>query len=893
MASDIFTSPLPPLTPRDYQDAAYPAVCDWMEKNDGNPLIVVPTGGGKGLIIAEFIRRTREQWTNTRFLILSHVAELLEQDGKAIERQCPDLHVTYYSASLREKNNDGDVVIAGIQSIHRKAHILQSPSPDVVIVDECHLIPHDGEGMYRRFLADMKKINPHIRVIGMTATPFRKKGGLLHKGEGALFHGIAYEIGILDLLERGYLSPLITPTMSSRIDMEGVKVRGGEYVASDLQDAADKEHLVKSCVQETVSHGTGRKRWLVFTAGKKHCQHVRDELAKYGVDARIVTDDTPKAERDAIVKWHKEKSNDVRCIVNVAVFTTGFDSPATDLIALITSTRSPVLYCLDKETEILTSKGWRGIRQISSGDCAPGLDMSSGYGKWARVISSFERDMLPEERWVEYDAPRANFRVTSNHNLLISTKKFNGGKSDYRLCPAIVAAGLKNGFYMPTAVEINQPGVPLTDAEIYFIGMVLTDGHVTPHTVQISQSERHPEIIQRIEKCLNQCGFVWSKRKVTGFTQYNQRYTRWVYSIPIGKPRAKGRLTQTFNIDSGKNCSRLLPYLDKDISPLLMSISKQQFVVLLTAIFDGDGFKVDKVPGIDYTPRSFSICSAKKAFMDKMQALAAIHGFTANLRQDNAASRKKPIWYITISPQDWRSIGGVGDRPQVKVLDYTQEKVWCIETSVGTIITRRRGKVTVMGNCQIMGRGMRLADGKEDCVVLDFGGVIETLGPIDQIRLPEKRKGEKRDAPSKSCPECGENNHAAARVCIQCDYEFPAPAPSIDAQASGAAILSTQMRTELHGVNAMSLYRHKKEGKRDTLRVEYLSGFTQIFKKWLGVEHSGRARNEFIMWWTLHGGGKPPLTIDEAIARKGELKKPQAIMTRKIGRFHEVVSVEF
>src|SRR6185503_6075077 len=116
-------------------------------------------------------------------------------------------------------------------------------------------------GMYRKFIADLRIVNPYLKLIGYTATPFRAKAGLLHKGKDAMFSGIAYEIGILDLIERGYLVPVITPQMNTHMDVTGVKIQGGDYVGSQLEKAVDTDQQTKSCVDEIMQYGYDRKKW--------------------------------------------------------------------------------------------------------------------------------------------------------------------------------------------------------------------------------------------------------------------------------------------------------------------------------------------------------------------------------------------------------------------------------------------------------------------------------------------------------------------------------------------------------------------------------------------------------------------------------------------------------
>ena len=110
-------------------------------------------------------------------LVLAHVKELLEQSAATLRTIAPDLDVGVYSAGLRRRDTDHPVIVAGIQSVYKRACELDAF--DLILVDEAHLLPPDGEGMYQNFLADAKIINPNVRLIGLTATPYRLKSGML------------------------------------------------------------------------------------------------------------------------------------------------------------------------------------------------------------------------------------------------------------------------------------------------------------------------------------------------------------------------------------------------------------------------------------------------------------------------------------------------------------------------------------------------------------------------------------------------------------------------------------------------------------------------------------------------------------------------------------------
>jgi len=186
---------------RPYQQAAVEAVYDYLRTRDDNPCVVIPTAGGKTPIMATICKDAVGQW-NGRVLILAHVKELLEQTADKLRAVCPEVEFGIYSAGLNRRETDKLAIVAGIQSVYKRACELDAF--DLVIVDECHLIPEGGEGMYRTFLAEAKVVNPHLRVIGLTATPFRLSSGPICTPDGILNH-ICYEVGVRELIRDGYL----------------------------------------------------------------------------------------------------------------------------------------------------------------------------------------------------------------------------------------------------------------------------------------------------------------------------------------------------------------------------------------------------------------------------------------------------------------------------------------------------------------------------------------------------------------------------------------------------------------------------------------------------------------------------------------------------------------
>ena len=328
------------LTLRPYQQAAITAIYGYFQTHTGNPLVVIPTAGGKSLVMASFIESVLKAWPDQRILIVTHVRELIAQNHAEMIGLWPDAPSGIYSAGLGKREAQARILFAGIQSIHRRAG--EIGHTDLVLIDEAHLIPGKSSTMYRRFLDALKAINPALKVIGLTATPFRLDCGMLHEGQNALFTDIAYEAPVRELIDAGYLSPLVSKQPATRLDVSKVGTRAGDFIARDLAAAVDQDAITRAAVTEIIEHGRDRKSWLAFCSGVEHARHVAEEFGRQGISCRTIFGDTPKDERDAILAAFKR--GEIRALASMGVLTTGFNAPAVDLIALLRPTKSAGLY---------------------------------------------------------------------------------------------------------------------------------------------------------------------------------------------------------------------------------------------------------------------------------------------------------------------------------------------------------------------------------------------------------------------------------------------------------------------------------------------------------------------------------------------------------------------
>jgi DNA repair protein RadD len=221
---------------RDYQIAALDDTYNYFLNETGNPLVVLPTGSGKSLTMAEWVRGVLTMDPRARILICTHVRELVAQNHAELMMLWPGAPAGIYSAGLRKRQLGSRILFCSVQSVHRRA--LQIQQCDMLLIDEAHLVPRDATTMYGRLIKELREINPAMKVIGYTATPYRMDQGLLH-GPGEIFTHVAHETPVRLLIEQGYLVPLVSRSRKGvEINTTGVHTRLGEFVASELEEIA-------------------------------------------------------------------------------------------------------------------------------------------------------------------------------------------------------------------------------------------------------------------------------------------------------------------------------------------------------------------------------------------------------------------------------------------------------------------------------------------------------------------------------------------------------------------------------------------------------------------------------------------------------------------------------
>jgi DNA repair protein RadD len=325
-----------------YQNEAVEATIDYLCNESGYPLICLPTGSGKSVVIAELARRAVVDFGG-RVMVLQHRKELIEQNAAKVRSLLPGVSVGVYSAGLGLRDQSSDVVCAGIQSVYKNAK--DFAPRNLIICDECHLIPNDGEGMYRTFLSNLEKSQTEgFRVVGLTATPFRTGEGNIY-GNDKFFSRMVYNADIIRLIDEWFLCDVASSVAKSSVDTSKLHKRAGEFIAEEVETLFGNDVTV-AAVNEIVSATLDRNAIMIFATSIRHAEYIENLLHLHAdvhpESVGSIYGSTSELERAATIE--NFKNGRIKFLVNVDVLTTGFDAPVIDAIAILRATASPGLY---------------------------------------------------------------------------------------------------------------------------------------------------------------------------------------------------------------------------------------------------------------------------------------------------------------------------------------------------------------------------------------------------------------------------------------------------------------------------------------------------------------------------------------------------------------------
>jgi len=731
---------------RPYQEKAVSSTIEYYASGQEMGCISIPTGCGKSFIQAELIRRILMEYPHVRILSLCHSKELVKQNHDEVLSLWPACPTGIYSAGLKRRDTS-QVLFAGIQSVHSKH--LEIGYRDLCIIDECHAISgKNSDTMYHNLFKDLKAINPNMQIFGMSATTYRLDSGNLVPN---VFKKIIYEYNIIDAIKEGYLCEIISAPTRTYLDTSGVKIVGKEYAPGELERAVDKEHLTRACIEEVIKNGEGRKSWLGFAAGTLHAEHINDILNERGIDSRFITDKTPSFDRDDWINQHK--SGQLKCLVNNAILTTGYNNPRLDLLFCMRPTQSKGLWvqicgrgtrlhnnknnCIVEGSMVLTDHGLIKIENITRDmKVWDGLDFVSHDG----IIFRGEQDLITY----------CGLTATPDHKVW--TKK---------------------GW-----MEIQ-------DAAINAEPICVTGDGWTPIKLSDCVVRRDSKSREKTETLYENNLQYMRIRKING-SLYIKEVTSWVQKMWEGSKHQQTSI----------GCSKMAVE-SLQCSKAKMSKPKRQTLQRLWSSWYTIQIWYSKLYGQIYNGQ-LKHRQVKTDRQDKQRWSLRAWEYKNRSSKNKYEQPKEQFCY-----KNETRIQKKTSRSEIRGLNFNKINMDRVDRGpdcgqvLQSKIPQTKGRVWDILNAGPRHRFTCQGLLVSNCLILDFGGNLDRHGPIDKITGDDKKPGRGGDAPKKQCPICFEAVFASSRYCPSCGFEFDMERGlNIEAQASTAAVLSIQLDKE-------------------------------------------------------------------------------------------------
>lgn len=800
--------------------------------------LTAPTGSGKTAMEIALAKHWAEA-LGQRVLCLTNRILLTEQTRRVFHADGVGVGVISSSMKWAERE-DVRVQIATIQTIlaRRRSDTGYWVDADLVLADEVHQYSAPGES------ADL--LNQYkqrgARLCGVTATP----------------------LGVSNVCEE-----LIVAARTRDLQEAGILCFASWFAPSEL----DTRKLVKGKVDLSLSENEARKTWgplkgddqirtrivgniiehyqrlhpegkhtLAFAPGVKESLWAAQFCRSRGIRALHVDGEDFWVDGELYDRKQSEQE-----------FQRAMQAWRDGEIPILWNR-----FCLDDETELLTSDGWVGMDEISYEHKV--ANWSDGRVYFEEPEEVIHRDRYPDERMVVLETPRMSLRVTEDHDLLYRTSEDGPfHKSKAKDCVGRVIAVPVSGMTEPLPVEIDQPDMlenmqrrisanayamrqrgydhetswkeaerrirqratelhykqprQLTLEECEFIGFWLGDGNSNKLQSggvehRLYQAAKYDNIVTRVDYLIAVMGVNAIKRQKVVHTQRGD-CDMVTWSLPRGTGFGPQRRRGLFHLE---------PYLNKDGSPLYWGLDAKQFDALLAGLWMADGSQHLNTVGLPKT--QLRLVGERRKLFDLLQSIAVCRGYRASIRAYKQwDQRYKPLVHLSLTKTDEHRMTKYRIAFEEQ---WKPERVWCVRTSSGNIITRRRGSVCVMGNClregidepqircimlatpigsyrsflQMVGRGLRTADGKENCLVIDFGGawwrhgsvnvnvdweaVFDCEDPevISKNRVAKQR--ENGEPMGQVCHNCGQVHKAFSRliVCQYCGHKLHLGKPS-------------------------------------------------------------------------------------------------------------------
>ena len=683
-------------------------------------ILTAPCGTGKSKIMAALTEWATQQWWNS--IIYSHRRMLLTQTSNVLSNH----NIEHgFRASGHKPALLRSVQLAMVQTelsavLRKKSRPIHNAR--LVLSDEIHAM---GGGT----LAELHKqhYDAGSAIIGVTATPIDLPGEW-------------DELIVACTTSEGRKCGALVPAYTYCPDEPDLKHVKNYRVGEDLTDAQNKKVMMRPGVFGRVMTNWKRlnptaKPTILFAPDVAGSLYFAEQFHKQGfraahIDAKQIWYngeymDSDDENREWLLKAFTE--GEVQVITNRFVLREGIDLPcvAHAIFACVVgslkswlqmagrairahpSTPSVILqdhggsYCLDSATEVLSQRGWLGPDQVLPDDMVAGYDRMDGSISWQKIDQIIDRKLNDGEAMYSASGRACDIRVTGNHRMVYK-KRTSVGKNyfwrdEFAIDRADALAQSLVRFKIPISGVQESDGVPLTDDEISFLGWFITDGcrvksKKRSDAVTLCQSDHQPQI-HHLRNCLTKCGFDFTESHCANENP----------SFPNGKPFT------IFHIPRGTCKSRprngwwrLNEYVDKDFSPLLDAMTVRQLEIFLYSAYLGNGFKK---AGRKLT--SYKICTGNHLFAERLQSLCVRRGFKFNLSTRMPTGKtiqKMPLYIFNIQKSSHLILHGLHAAPgqtRLKQCETTLgERVWCVANALGTLVTRRNGKVAIVGNCR-------------------------------------------------------------------------------------------------------------------------------------------------------------------------------------------------
>lgn len=306
---------------RPYQEIAVTDACKALDKH-GNTIVVAPTGAGKTIMLSALIGKRHKK--DKRVLVLQHRDELVDQNRTKFLKINPYITTSIVNGTV--KDWQGDAIFSMVQTLSRENHLAKRPKFDMVVVDESH---HAVADTYQRVIDAVRADNPKAEVVGFTATPNRGD----KKGLRSVFTNCSHQIELTTLIREGFLVPpkAYVIDVGVRGELEGVRKLASDFDMDQVEAIMNKKVINEAIVQKW-EELAGDRKTVVFCSTIAHAEGVCEAFVESGINAKVVTGDTPKDERKEIL--HDLEFGDVQVVVNVAVLTEGFDAQPVSCVIL-------------------------------------------------------------------------------------------------------------------------------------------------------------------------------------------------------------------------------------------------------------------------------------------------------------------------------------------------------------------------------------------------------------------------------------------------------------------------------------------------------------------------------------------------------------------------------